>query len=303
MSARSGGAVSTSLVAPRAAPARPGRRPEAPAIPHALRGAEVVIKYGGAVMADAALSDSWARDVALLHAGGVRAVVVHGGGPALTRMLSRLGIPSSFDDGQRVTTAEAAEVAEMVLSGRINKQVVARLARAGARALGLSGTDAGLIRVRRHRPGGRDLGFVGEVERLDPAPLRLLLDHGFVPVLSSTAADEDGNPHNINADLVAGAAAGALKAGALVFLSDVPGVMRDGALVPRLTSSEARRALADGTAVGGMRPKLRAALDAIGRGVPSVRLADGREPHALLRALLSPAGCGTVVAAGAGERA
>jgi acetylglutamate kinase len=281
--------------AARATPAWPGAPPGAFAALRALRGAEVVIKYGGAVLSDAGLADSWARDVARLRGAGVRAVVVHGGGPALTRVLSRLGIECSFDDGHRVTTAEAAEVAEMVLSGRINKEVVARLVRAGVPALGLSGTDAALIRVRRHRPGGRDIGFVGEVEALDPAPLRLLLDHGFVPVISSTAAGADGRPYYINADLVAGAAAGALRARALVFLSDVPGVLRDGAVVPRLAASGARCALDDGTAAGGMRPKLRAALDALARGVPAVHLADGREPGALLRALLSPGGSGTAV--------
>ncbi len=258
-----------------------------------LRGSVVVVKYGGAAMGDADLSLSWAREVVRLSDAGAGVVVVHGGGPALTRTLSRMGIDSTFEDGHRVTSREAAEVAEMVLSGRINKEVVSLLCRSGGRALGLSGTDGGLIRVRRYRPGGRDLGFVGEVEDVDPEILRLLLDHRYIPVLSSTAADGEGCPYNINADLVAGAVAAALGATHLVFLSDVPGVLVEGTTARVLTDTGARELLRNRGASGGMRPKLETALQALDAGVPFVHLVDGRTRHALLRALLGRDSPGT----------
>lgn len=262
-----------------------------------FRGAIVVVKYGGAAMTDGALADAWARDVVLLEHVGLRPVVVHGGGPALTRTLERLGVETRFVDGHRVTSAEGAEVAEMVLSGRLNKEVVARLNRAGARAVGLSGTDAGLIRVRRREAAGVDLGFVGEVEELDPGLVLALLRNHYVPVLSSTAAGPEGRPYNINADVVAGALAGALGARKLVFLSDVPGVLDDGRLLPVLDVAAARRLLADGTASSGMRPKLEAGLAALAAGVPRVHYVDGREPHALLLEIFTDQGAGTLLLA------
>jgi acetylglutamate kinase len=255
----------------------------------------IVVKYGGAAMGDDALADAWARDVVLLEHVGLRPVVVHGGGPALTKTLQRMGIETTFVDGQRVTSAEGAQIAEMVLSGRINKEVVSRLNRAGARAIGLSGTDAGLLRVRRHLPGGRDIGFVGEVEKVDTAALLLLLGNGYIPVLSSTAADASGQPHNINADLVAGAVAAALQARKLIFLSDVPGVLVHGELKVSLSASAARAVLDSGQATGGMMPKLQAALSALASGVPRVHLVDGRLPHALLLEILTDQGAGTLV--------
>jgi acetylglutamate kinase len=260
-----------------------------------FRGAVIVVKYGGAAMVDGALADGWARDVVLLEHVGLRPVVVHGGGPALTRTMARMGIESTFVDGHRMTTAESAEVAEMVLSGRINKEVVSRLNRAGARALGLSGTDARMLTVTPMRPQGKDIGFVGEVGSVDAAPLHFLLQGGYVPVLSSTAADASGQPYNINADLVAGAVAAAMKAAKLVFLSDVAGVLVDGALVPVLPASRARRLIEGGDATGGMVPKLDAALRALAGGVPRVHLVDGRVPHALLLEIFTDQGVGTLV--------
>jgi acetylglutamate kinase len=183
----------------------------------------------------------------------------------------------------------------MVLSGRINKEVVSRLNRAGARAMGLSGTDASMLSVRRHQPGGRDIGFVGEVEAVDASPLRLLLDEGYTPVLSSTAADAAGQPHNINADLVAGAVAAALHATKLVFLSDIPGVVVDGSPVEVLEASRARALMASGAVTGGMMPKLEAALSALQAGVPRVHVVDGRLPHALLLEIFTDRGAGTLL--------
>lgn len=260
-----------------------------------LRGATVVVKIGGTAMVGPEAAGSWAGDLVLLQQAGVRTVVVHGGGPALTRTMERMGIESRFVDGHRETDAETAEIAEMVLSGRVNKQVVSLLQRAGGRAVGLSGTDAGTLTVVRHRPNGSDIGFVGLVERVDTALLRLLVDNDYIPVLSSTAADTDGQPHNINADVVAGAVAGAMGAAVAVFLSDVPGVIVDGEVRRVVTVEEAARQIASGVAVGGMRPKLESAVGALQAGVPRVHLVDGRERHALARELLSSDGTGTRV--------
>jgi acetylornithine/N-succinyldiaminopimelate aminotransferase len=260
-----------------------------------FRGAVVVVKYGGAAMIDPALSEAWARDVVLLEHVGLRPVVVHGGGPALSRTMRRMGIEPSFVDGHRVTSADSAEIAEMVLSGSINKEVVSCINRAGGRAIGLSGTDARMMRVRRHRPGGVDIGFVGQIEAIDPTPIEVLLEAGYVSVLSSTATDTDGQTYNINADLVAGAVAAAMRAAKLVFLSDVPGVVLDGALVPTLSASAARALLAEQRVTGGMRPKLEAAIAAIEGGVPRVHLVDGRLPHALLLEIFTDRGVGTLV--------
>jgi acetylglutamate kinase len=260
-----------------------------------LAGHVVVVKYGGAAMVAPEKAERWARDLVLLCDVGIRPLVVHGGGPALTKAMARMGIETSFIDGHRVTNADAAEVAEMVLSGRVNKQVVSLLQRAGGRAVGLSGTDGGMIVVGRHRPGGADLGFVGKVEALDTGLLWLLLENGYIPVLSSTAADPSGQPHNINADVVTGAVAGAVGATEAVFLSDVPGVIVDGELRRSLTASEAASLVAAGVAGGGMRPKLEAAVAALGAGVGRVHLIDGRERHALLREILSDRGIGTIV--------
>jgi len=261
-----------------------------------FRGAIVVIKYGGASMVDPALARSWAREVVLLEHVGIHPIVVHGGGPALTKTLARMGLETTFVDGHRVTTAESAEVAEMVLSGRVNKQVVSLLNRAGAKAVGLSGTDAGMVRVARHRPDGRDIGFVGLVEEVNPAPLRLLVDQGYVPVLSSTAADATGQPYNINADLVAGAVAQAVGATKLIFLTDVPGIRHEGRLVRRTTPAGARRMLESGVAEGGMLPKLEAALTALEAGVQRVHLVDGTRPHAILLEIFTDDGVGTLIA-------
>lgn len=253
----------------------------------------VVVKYGGAAMGSDGSADAWAEDVASLVNGGSRVVVVHGGGPALTRTLQRMGIESSFVDGHRVTSPEAAVVAEMVLAGTINKQVVARLQRAGVRAVGLSGTDGGMVEVRRLMPSGRDLGFVGEPAAVRTQVLEDLLDSGWVPVLAPTAADAAGRPHNINADLVAGAVAGALGAAKLVFLTDVEGVQVEGVTRGRLSAAEVGGLLTSGEASGGMRPKLEASLAALAAGVAEVLLVDGRVEHVLAAALLASGGSGT----------
>ena len=268
-----------------------------------FRGATVVIKYGGAAMSEPALRDSFAEDVTLLEHVGLHPVVVHGGGPELTDTLRRLGIESQFVDGHRVTDAETADIAQMVLCGRVNKELVARLVRAGARAVGLSGTDAGLLRVRRLAPEGRDIGFVGTPESVDHAVLQALLERGFLPVVAPTADGPGGQVYNVNADLVAAAVAAALRAEKLVYLSDVPGLVLGGAIAERIAPADVRRALASGEATGGMRPKLEAALDAIATGVKRVHLVDGRVAHALLLEVFTRKGVGTLIQAAEEERA
>lgn len=278
--------------------ARAGVGPEARARLEELRNRVVVVKYGGAAMVSAEGAEDFARDLVLLHRAGMRPVLAHGGGPELTAFMGRMGLESTWVEGHRVTNAEAAELAEMVLSGRVNKKVVSQIQRAGGRAVGLSGTDGGMVQVGRHRPNGVDVGFVGAVEAVDVSLLDSLLDTGYLPVVSSTAADADGQPHNINADVMTGAVAAALRAHETIFLTDVPGVLVDGEHRATLSAAAARELLHGGVASGGMRPKLEAALTAIEGGVPVVRLIDGRVPHALLHELLSNEGAGTTITRG-----
>ena len=273
------------------------RAEAAPAGLEGLRDRVVVVKYGGAAMGDRETMERWARDLILMQAAGVRVAVTHGGGPALTSVMKRMGVESTFHDGHRVTDGQTAEIAEMVLSGSINKSLVSLLQRAGGRAVGLSGTDGGMIGVEPHRPGGTDLGFVGRVARVETELLLVLLDHGFIPVVSSTAADVDGQPHNINADLVTGALAAALDATAAVFLSDVAGVIVEGRLQTEINASRAAGLIRAGTATGGMRPKLEAALAALAGGVDRIHLIDGRAPHAMVRRLIGGHEIGTTLLA------
>ena len=278
--------------------ARIGAPPAARPRIERLAGRVLVVKYGGAAMVSTEGADSFAGDLVLLHRAGVRPVLVHGGGPELTAAMGRMGLESTFVDGHRVTSAEAAELAEMVLSGRVNKKMVSQLQRAGGRAVGLSGTDGGMVRVGRHRPNGADVGFVGAVQAVDLGLPTLLLDAGFIPVVSSTAADPAGQPHNINADVMTGALAAAFPADLAVFLTDVPGVLVEGDRAAALTGPQVTEMLEAGIAGGGMRPKLEAAFEAVAAGVPEVRLIDGRTPHALLHEIVAEATAGTVVTPG-----
>lgn len=249
----------------------------------ALSGQLVVVKYGGAAMIDPSLADAFAEDIAALVEVGARVVVVHGGGPALTRTLKRLGVESTFVGGQRVTCKDTAETARMVLSGATNQDVVARLCAAGVKAVGLSGSDARLFDVVRHQPGGQDIGFVGRVTEVRPDLLLDLSRAGYVPVVSSVVTDSAGQPYNVNADGVAGALAAALGASRVVFVSDTPGVLSaTKERVPVLDGAGAEAMLANGTASGGMQPKLESALHALAHGAEKVHLIDGTVPHALL---------------------
>ncbi len=264
------------------------------------RGSIVVIKVGGAVMTQAPLSRSFAEDVALLQHAGVHPLIVHGGGPQVTEVSERLGLETSFVDGMRVTDRETLDVATMVLAGTINTDLVAMLVANDVRAVGLSGVDGGLARVRRLA--SPDLGFVGEVVHVDASVLRTLMSQGFVPVVASIAADEAGHRYNVNADSMAGELAAGVEADKLVYVNDVPGVIGAGGdLLSELGAQQALDVLAqDGVVGGGMIPKLESAVRAVKAGVRRVHLLDGRVDHALVLELFTPEGIGTMITADGG---
>jgi acetylglutamate kinase len=261
------------------------------------RGSTVVVKVGGAVMERSPLARSFAEDVSLLQHAGIHPVIVHGGGPQVTRVSKRLGLEASFVDGVRVTDLETLDVATMVLAGKLNTEVVATLVAGDVRAVGLSGVDGGLALVRRQSQ--PDLGFVGEIVQVRPEVVRTLLSSGFVPVVASIAADAQGHPYNVNADVMAAELAVELGAGKLVYVNDVPGVIgAGGELLTELSAPEALALLgADGVVDGGMIPKLESAVRALGAGVSRVHLLDGRVEHALVLELFTPEGVGTMVTA------
>lgn len=274
----------------------------------------VVIKYGGHAMGEEAMARLFAADAVLLKLLGLHPVIVHGGGPQISRMLEKAGVKSTFVDGLRVTDAATMEVAEMVLSGAINKEIVHLINRAGAeadvRGVGLSGKDARLITVEKTKKTRRDpdsniehivdLGFVGEPKVVDPKIVEALIyaDQDYIPVIAPIGVSEGGETYNINADTVAGAVAGALRAKRMLLLTDVAGVLdKQGELIRQLTVGEARAAIADGVATGGMIPKLETAIAAVEAGVEAVVILDGRRPHAMLTELFTEHGAGTLVRA------
>lgn len=266
-----------------------------------LHGQTVVIKYGGAAMEKPGLRDLFCRDIALVRTLGVQPVVVHGGGPQIDRMMKRLGKSPHFIGGLRITDDETMDIVEMVLAGSINKEIVGAIAAHGGRAVGLCGGDAGLIQARRRThvlPDGKeiDLGRVGDVETVNPDPLRLLQDNGFVPVLAPLGAGPRSELLNINADLVAGEVAAALHAVKMIFLSDVPAIRgRDGRLLRRVTVTELNALTEEGVIEGGMLPKVEACARALKGGVGQVYIVDGRLPNALLLKLFTHTGLGTEV--------
>jgi acetylglutamate kinase len=266
-----------------------------------LHGQTVVIKYGGAAMEKPGLRDLFCRDIALVRTLGVQPVVVHGGGPQIDRMMTRLGKSPHFIGGFRITDDETMDIVEMVLAGSINKEIVGAIAAHGGRAVGLCGGDAGLIQARRRThvlPDGKeiDLGRVGDVQAVNPDPLRLLQDNGFVPVLAPLGAGPRSELLNINADLVAGEVAAALHAVKLIFLSDVPAIRgRDGRLLRRVTVTELNALTEEGIIEGGMLPKVEACARALKGGVGQVYIVDGRLPNALLLKLFTHTGLGTEV--------
>lgn len=261
-----------------------------------FRGAVVVVKFGGNAMADAALAGTFAEDIVLLRSVGLKPVVVHGGGPQIGELLARLGKETEFRDGLRVTDAETLDVARMVLVGKVGRDIVGSINVHGALAVGLSGEDGGLIRASPRDP---ELGFVGNIESVDPGIIERLLAEDMIPVVSSIGSDASGQAYNINADTVAGALAGALDAEKIVYLSDVPGLLttvdNPASIVAKASVNELEAWLDDGTISGGMIPKVTAAIDSVKAGAHSAHLLDGRVPHVLLLELFTDAGIGTMI--------
>jgi len=269
------------------------------ALPYIRRFAnkKIVIKYGGSAMADEKLRKSFATDVVLLKFIGLRPVIVHGGGPQIGRTLERLGKQSQFVDGLRVTDDETMEVVEMVLGGKVNREIVALIQGAGGRAIGLTGSDNDMIRVTQRLQADRDLGRVGKVVALDPQPIVVVADSGFIPVVAPIGVDAAGVTPNVNADEAAGAIAAALDAEKLILLTDVPGVIDENEkLIPQLDAEEARKRMNEGTIRGGMIPKVECCLAALESGVESAHIIDGRVVHSLLLEIFTDGGVGTLLA-------
>ena len=261
-----------------------------------FHGQTVVVKYGGAAMTDPALVEEFARDVVLLKYVGMNPVVVHGGGPDITRYMERLGMEVEFVDGLRVSSQETVEVAKMVLVGKQNKDIVLRLNRHGQPAVGLCGDDGSLFEVKKQLAGKRDIGWVGDIEHVDVGVINHIA-RDYIPVIASVGADREGNSYNVNADTAAGAVAEALAASKLVFLTDVGGWLADAAdpasRISQATAAEVEAKLASTS--GGMRPKLAACVRAVRHGVGNAHIIDGRLAHSLLLELFTDEGIGTKI--------
>ena len=260
-----------------------------------FHGRTVVIKYGGAAMTDPVLREEFARDIVLLKYVGMNPVIVHGGGPAITSYMERLGMEVKFVEGLRVSDQPTVELAKMVLVGKENKDIVLRINRAGQPAVGLCGDDGLLFTVRkRELASGADIGFVGDIERVHVDVINHIAED-YIPVIASVGADTDGNSYNVNADAAAGAVAAALRAYKIVFLTDVDGWLdQEGKLISFTHPDDLRSSLTDVT--GGMRPKLEACLSAVDSGVTSAHIVDGRKPHSVLLELFTDGGIGTKIA-------
>ncbi len=281
------------------------------ALPHMQRYDEeiVVVKYGGHAMGHEDMARSFARDIVLLEQTAINPVVVHGGGPQIGEMLTRLGIKSQFAGGLRITDRASMEVVEMVLAGSINKQIVGFINAAGGKAVGLCGKDANMVRARKvsrsvfdpetKQEREVDLGFVGEPEKVDTAVLDQIIGKELIPVLAPVATSANGDSYNVNADHFAGAIAGALKAKRLLLLTDVPGVLdKSKTLIPELSVNDARRLIGDGTITAGMIPKVETCIYALEQGVEGVVILDGKVPHAVLLELFTDHGAGTLIRRG-----
>ena len=279
------------------------------ALPHMQRYDEetVVIKYGGHAMGEEEAAREFARDIVLLEQTAINPVVVHGGGPQIAAMLSRLGIKSQFSGGLRVTDAATVEIVEMVLAGSINKQIVSHINQAGGKAVGLCGKDGNMVIARK--AGGKDgtfgdasvadvvdLGFVGEPEKIDTSVLDQIIGRDLIPVLAPIASGPNGETFNVNADTFAGYIAGALKAKRLLLLTDVPGVLdKNKKLIAEMSVNDVRKLIADGTISGGMIPKVETCITALEQGVEGVVILDGKERHAVLLELFTDHGAGTLI--------
>jgi acetylglutamate kinase len=262
-------------------------------------GRTIVVKYGGAAMKESSLKEKVIRDIVLLSCVGMRPVVVHGGGPEINIWLEKLGIEPQFKDGLRVTNAATMEVVEMVLVGKVNKEIVSLINQAGGKAVGLCGKDGNLIQAR---PDGREgIGFVGEVSSVNIKILESLVNSGYIPVVSSVAADENGQSYNINADTVAGEIAAGLGAEKLILMTDTAGILEDyhqpDSLIVKLDIQEARQLIESGVVSGGMIPKVTCCVRSLAQGVKAAHIIDGRLEHALLQEIFSDSGIGSMIVA------
>lgn len=271
------------------------------ALPYIRRfaGQTVVVKYGGNALAGTSEHDAlalFAQDIVLMHAVGIRPVVVHGGGPQINEMLAKLNIESEFKNGLRVTSAETMDVVRMVLTGQVNPQIVSAINTFGNIAIGVSGEDGGLIKVRQR---SAELGFVGDVTHVNPGVLNGILDEGFIPVISTIGVDDQGQAYNINADTVAGVIASALNAEKIIYLTDIEGLRRDvhdaSSLIKRIGIADLQTLIDDGTVAGGMIPKVASCIDAVSDGVRGAHILDGRIAHVLLLELFTDSGVGTMI--------
>ena len=259
----------------------------------------LLVKYGGSAMRDEGLKRAVMGDLVLLSLIGVKVVLVHGGGPEITEMLDRLGKKTEFVDGLRVTDKETADLVQMVLAGKVNKDLVNLVQSLGGKAIGLSGADGGLIEAKQLDP---RLGYVGEIESLNVKPLLDVLDAGYIPVVSTVGCDREGNVYNINADTAAARIAGMLKAESFINMTDTPGLLEDekdeSTLIGKIFVSEAQRMINQGQLSGGMIPKVSCCVEAIRRGVKKVFIIDGRVPHSILIETLTDEGMGTMFVSG-----
>ena len=260
------------------------------------RGQCFVIKYGGHAMDDDATALRFARDIVLLKQVGINPVIVHGGGPQIDAFLKKLNIQSTFKNGLRVTDAATMEVVEMVLAGKVNKELVQSISNAGGVAFGLTGKDGNLVQARKITPDGVDLGLVGEPVKINTYILKKILEEDGIPVIAPIGVDENGQTLNINADTLAGAIASALHAVRFMLLTDVAGFLdKNGQLVPEMTIAETEKAITDGVAKGGMIPKLQTCISAVRGGVKGAVILNGKDPHSVLLELLTPKGNGTLI--------
>jgi acetylglutamate kinase len=268
-------------------------------------GQTVVIKYGGAAMLNAELKSATMEDIVLMRYCGINPVVVHGGGPDITSMMNRLGLEPRFVNGQRYTDEATMDVVEMVLTGKINSEIVTDIQKHGGKAVGLSGKDSGIITAEKftgHQSDTKpadDLGFVGDIDRVNPSLIEALTSQGFVPVISPVGMDLKGQSYNINADLVAGSLAGACQATKLILLTDSPGILKDpkdpSSMYPGLRMDEINSLIREGVIKGGMIPKVEACMRALEAGVQKTHIIDGRVPHALLLEIYTDEGIGTEI--------
>ncbi|MBX2885912.1 MAG: acetylglutamate kinase [Granulosicoccus sp.] len=271
------------------------------ALPYIQRfsGKTIVVKYGGNAMTDEQLKRSFARNIVLMKQVGLNPVVVHGGGPQIGDMLQKLGKESEFINGMRVTDAETMDIVEMVLGGHVNKSIVNLLNQVGGKAVGLTGKDAQFIQATNLAlPGsnGNQLGYVGTVKTIDPTPVNLLQQGGFIPVIAPIGVGDDGKSYNINADLVASSVASTLAAERLLLLTNTPGILdKNETLLTGLSPTDIAALIQDGTIEGGMLPKVQCAVDALEQGVGSVQIIDGRVENAVLLELFTDAGVGTLI--------